>query len=226
MKRSLSAPVVHLRMDAVVDGVLQCPAGGEVGGGTKVRSGDHGNYMKFTGSLSGYIRYPANGSNCYQNPKVCDKGVTFAFWIWMKGADDVMIFSTGQAAGDQGEGYGLRRKSSHALFFIVKYDKQRWFVRIPGASPQQRWEHFVFTWDSVTMDIRAYFNGCDIKKGNEYTSWNNNKFAFQYFVPFVIGCNPNIRGCATMFLDEMIIWEEPLDADQVWSVFARSGGAF
>ena len=45
MKRSPSAPVVHLRMDAVVDGVLQGPAGGEVGGGTKVRSGDNGNYM-------------------------------------------------------------------------------------------------------------------------------------------------------------------------------------
>ena len=213
-------------MDAVVDGVLQGPAGGEVGGGAEVRSGDNGNFMKFKGSLSGYIRYPANGSNCYQNPKVCDKGVTFAFWIWMKGADDVMIFSTGQAAGDQGEGYGLRRKGTNGLFFIVKYDKQRWFVRISGASPQQHWEHFVFTWNSVTKEIRAYFNGCDVNQGNEYTNWSNPKYSFRKFVPFVIGCNPYINGCATMFLDEMIIWEAPLDADQVWSVFARSGGTF
>ena len=157
---------------------------------------------------------------------MCDKGVTFAFWIWMKGTNTMVIFSTGQGVGNQGEGYSLRRKDSDNLFFIVKYDKQRWFVRIGDSAPQQHWEHFVFTWNSVTKKIRAYFNGCHIKQRNEYTSWSNNKFAFQYFVPFVIGCNHNINSCATMLLDEMIIWEEPLDADQVWSVFARSGGAF
>ena len=213
-------------MDAVVDGVLQGPAGGEVGGGAEVLSSDNGNYMKFKGSLRSYIRYPANGSNCYQNPKVCDKGVTFAFWIWIKGTDNVVIFSTGQGASNQGEGFGLRRKDSNVLFFLIKYDKQRWFVRVPGATPQQRWEHFAFTWDSVNNNIRVYFNGCDLNQANEYTNLNNKKFAFQYFVPFVIGCNTSINGCATMFLDEMIIWEEPLDADQVWSVLARSGGTF
>ena len=217
--------MVHIRMDTVEGGILQGPSGGEVSRGAEVVSDDNGNYMNFTGSLSGYIRYPKNGSNCYQNPKVCDKGVTFAFWIWMQGTNDTMIFSTGQGAGEQGEGYGLRRKSSN-LFFVVKYDKQRWFVRISDVLPQQHWEHFVFTWDSVTKNIRVYFNGCDVNQGNEHTSWNNPKYRFRKFVPFVIGCNPAIRGCATMFLDEMVIWEEPLNADQVWSVFARSGGAF
>ena len=212
-------------MDAVVDGVLQSPVGGEIGEGAEVISDDNGNYMNFNGSLRGYIRYPENGSNCYQNPKVCDKGVTFAFWIWMKGTHDVYIFSTGQGS-PHGEGYGLRRKDSNNLFFVVKYDKQRWFVRIRGTTPQEHWEHFVFTWNSVPNDIHSYLNGCDVNQANEYNYYDNNKYAFKRFVPFVIGCNPAIDMCATMLLDEMVIWEEPLDADQVWSVFARSGGAF
>ena len=44
-------------MDAVVDGVLLGPAGGEVSGGAEVVSDGNGNYMNFTGSLNGYIRY-------------------------------------------------------------------------------------------------------------------------------------------------------------------------
>ena len=88
-------PVVYLPMDEAVGDVLQGSIVGTMTSGASLVAAQFNNGL-YTDGVTGHVNYGNHYTECYHNPDMCPRGVTFAAWIKRgDGADYGVVFETG-----------------------------------------------------------------------------------------------------------------------------------
>ena len=83
-----------------------------------------------------------------------------------------------------------------------------------------QWSHVAFTW-AAGQGIRAYLNGCDMDADDTkgYASSQARQRAFSTWYAF------QLRPVAGTTVDELYIWHDLLNPQQIWQLYIHGGTA-
>ena len=208
-------------MDRIENGVLQGSLLGDTVGTVSLENGIVGEALSLDGNQ--YVHFGNFSTRCFQNPDMCNSGITFAMWVKFK-APDSAVFDTG-AFDNKASGYAVVLNPNEELKIAVKWANGYEYHTIPDASwVLNRWIHMSFSWKRNER-IALYINGCGAYTGQVFRISRIDPLSTHGV--FVIGAaihdSLKIVRLANMGLDEFYVWHEVLLSSEIWRLYAAGG---
>ena len=166
------------------------------------------------------VQYPTvNG--CLFEPIKCTNGLTVSYWVreLPNVRSFAVYFHTGACQGMSiGVCFGVL---SDAYFFQIRTGVYTRVYRMPPL-PFEQWHHITFRWEE--RDIALYVNGLN---GYKYKLQEGGKsYTSNLLKPLSIGSggfDPTPISPATIMIDEVNIWYEKLDYNEIWMLYMQGG---
>ena len=211
-------------MENISGQILDGSIPGAVFGATSLTAGIAGNAL-YLGGGGNYVDLGVHPGKCFYDPEACTGGVTFSLWLLVHSGWTGTVFDNG-GHGTSSRGYFLRRTGSGTggtMMVNIKTNLLTEWYRGP-IIPYAEWKHVVFTW-SRGNGIRGYMNGCDADPDGRhgYYQYQTRTGSFTMENQFFLGRNTQIGQYGNQNIDELHIWHEVLQPDQVWQLFLQGG---
>ena len=151
----------------------------------------------------------------------CDLGMNWKWhaWKWkrsLKSSSHKIAFILG---------YYIRFDSSRRLKIAAKGGIIFDYYRITEGWIEGQWTHMAFTW-AAGKGIRAYLNGCDMDADDSrgYAYDKRRRFPVSKSLSFRLGKSRQGKSAAVgVAIDELCIWHEELDPQQIWQFYIQGG---
>ena len=142
-------------------------------------------------------------------------------WLKMKVIIEVWEFTDSHFTS----GYSIRFDHKNQLKISVKWTASYDYYKSAEGWVEDQWTHLVFTW-AAGKRIRAYLNGCDMDADDSrdyaYVETRNEPISASY--SFRLGnADAGRRPAVGVTMDELCIWDEQLNPQQIWQFYVRGG---
>ena len=208
-------------MDVAQDSTLKGYIDGSLEGSASLVPGLRGSALYIDGQQGSRVAYGIYTNGCFFDPDQCNQGITFSFWLMLmeKVSAYRLIFDNG-GCRPTGVGYCLYVSSDNSIRMAGKNENDYYFryVPIPVLS-----EWHLFTTTSINGKMEMYIDGCDTEPYSTARS-NNRPSPHTDDAQFYFGDWSASGGSAAHFvLDELMVWYQVLDKEDIWNIYVQGG---
>ena len=210
-------PVVSLPMDEIQGSTLMGSINGNLLSSASIVPGKVGGAL-FTNGVNQRVNYGNHRTQCYHQPDMCTGGVTFSLWLKiMSSAESVILDCGGFHAS--AIGYAMRRQSS-GRFRVAVIDRTHMDKTDILQWKLDEWAHLVMTYD-LSAGVLLYMNGCQLGLQQPRETRST---PVSFLPDFFIGGASYISTMnAKMEMDNMLIWHQALNGEEVWQLYMQGG---
>ena len=172
----------------------------------------------YTNGLNQVVNYGNHRTQCYHQPDMCTEGVTFSMWLKIMSSKESVILDCGGFHGSA-IGYAMRRQAS-GKFRVGVIERTHMSISDILQWKLDEWAHLVMTYE-FSAGVLLYMNGCQL--GLQWPRKTRSR-PISFLPDFFIGGASYISTMnAKMAKDNMLIWHQILDGEEVWQLYMQGG---